>query len=136
MCRFDLQHTEQKKRSWVRDWIRRRNNLGASATLMKELSMEDPKSYHNIMRLSILKFDELLELVTPFIKKEDTKLRQAISCRTKLEITLRYIATGDTLKSVQYLFRVPHNTISKFLPGVLEAIYQVLQPFVQVSVFS
>lgn len=78
------------------------------------------------------KFQELLELVEPLIKKEDNRLRQAISCKTKLEITLRYLATGDSLRSLELLFRVPHNSISVFLPSVLAAIFEVLQPFIQV----
>lgn len=123
----------KKKRKWVREWIGRRGTFGASATLMKELATEDPRSYCNIMRLTVAKFNELLDLVTPLIKKSDTFMREAIPCRTKLEITLRYIASGDSLKSLQYLFRIPHNTISKFLPVVLRAIYQVLETFMKLS---
>lgn len=125
----------KKKRSWVREWIKRRDRLGASGTLIRELAVEDPKSYYNIMRMSVKKFDELLTLVTPLIQKQDTKMRVAITCRTKLEITLRYLATGDSLKSLQYLFRVPHNTISTFLPEVLKAIYEVMEQFIQVCVW-
>jgi hypothetical protein len=40
----------RKKRKWVLDWIRRRDRLGASAHLMRELAEEDPKGYRNIMR--------------------------------------------------------------------------------------
>lgn len=122
----------KRKRQWVREWIRRRDRLGASATLLKELASEDPQSYYNIMRLTVPKFEELLKMVSPLIKKEDTRWREAISCRTKLEIALRYMASGDSLKSLQYLFRVPYNTISVLLPEVLSAICEVLQPFMKV----
>lgn len=123
----------KKRRWWVRSWILRRNDLGASARLFKELELEDPSSYANILRMSVPKFKELLELVTPLIQKKDTKFRQAIPSKTKLEITLRYLATGDSYKSLAYLFRVPHNSISVFVPEVLSSIYEVLQQFIKVQ---
>ncbi|KAJ8928711.1 hypothetical protein NQ314_018721 [Rhamnusium bicolor] len=76
--------------------------------------------------------DELLSIVGPKIQKQSTWFRQPISARTKLEITLRYLASGDSLTSLQYLYRVPKNTISIFLPKVLTAIYDVLQSFIMV----
>lgn len=39
-----------KKRVWVRDWMRRRSNLGASERLLTEISTEDFNSYRNFMR--------------------------------------------------------------------------------------
>jgi len=38
----DVQNT--RKRKWVRDWIRKREQFGASALLLKELSEEDHSS--------------------------------------------------------------------------------------------
>lgn len=125
---------KKKKRSiWIRKWIGRREDLGVSSRLLRELCVEDPHEYFKFMIMLELKFEELLELVTPIIRKSNTIMRQAISCKTKLEITLRYLATGDSLKSLQYLFRVPINTISKMLPEVLIAIYDVLQKYIKVS---
>lgn len=123
----------RKKRKWVREWIGRREKLGASTTLLRELVAEDPNAYRNILRLTQVKFDELLEMITPEIRKQDTVMRSAIPCRTKLEIALRYMGSGDSLMSLEYLFRVPHNTISTFLPSVLKAIYNALTPFIKVS---
>ena len=42
----------------------------------------------------------------------------------RLAITLRYLATRDSYKSLQYSFRVAHNTISKVVPETCEAIAQ------------
>jgi len=54
-------------------------------------------------------FDALLQMIDGLIRKQDTKMRMAIPTVTKLEITLRvrYIATEDSFKSLEYLFRVP-----------------------------
>ena len=40
----------------------------------------------------------------------------------KLAITLRFLATGESYKSLMYSFRVANNTICNFLPKVCEAI--------------
>lgn len=123
----------KKRRWWSRPWIMRREKFGASARLLQELQEEDPETYRNVLRMSAPKFQELLELVEPLIKKQNTKLREALPCKMKLEITLRYLATGDSFRSLALLFRVPHNSISVFLPTVLAAIFEVLQPFIKVS---
>ncbi|KAK4884851.1 hypothetical protein RN001_001122 [Aquatica leii] len=61
-------------------------------------------------------------------------MKQALPAKVKLEITLRYLATGDSLASLQYLFRVPKCTISHFLPVVLNAIYMALKKSEWVSI--
>ncbi|XP_068082892.1 uncharacterized protein [Anabrus simplex] len=131
LCLEMLRHRKER-RWWSRPWIQRREELGASSRLFQELKEEDPETYRNVLRMSPSKFQELLELVEPLIKKQDTKMREAIPCKIKLEITLRYLATGDSFRSLALLFRVSHNSISVFLPEVLAAIFEVLQPFMKV----
>lgn len=120
------------KRIWIRDWIARREKYGASSTLIKELKEEDTAAYRNLLRMDVDQFDSLLQMVYELIKKEDTQMRMAIPPKTKLEVTLRYLAIGDSFKSLEYLFRVPECTISLFIPEVLTAIVQVLEPFIKV----
>ena len=43
----------------------------------------------------------------------------------KLQLILLYLASRDSITSLQYAFRIPKNTIYTFLPGVLFAIYEV-----------
>jgi hypothetical protein len=99
---------------------------------MKDLASGDSDSYKNHLRMSVEKFEDLLVMIGPKIQKESIWFREAISARMKLEIALRYLARGDTLLSLQYLYRVPNNTISCFLPEVLLAIYKALQSFIKV----
>ncbi|XP_057654748.1 putative nuclease HARBI1 [Diorhabda carinulata] len=77
-------------------------------------------------------FNELLSKVRPKIIKQDTNMREAISVKLKLQITLRYLATGDSYSSLAYLHRDPKNTISNFMKNVLEEIYSALQEFIKV----
>lgn len=48
---------------------------------------------------------------------DTTTIRKAISADTKFKITLRYLATDDSFKSLEYFFRDPKSTISLFLPA-------------------
>ena len=84
------------------------------------------------MRMSIAKFEELLQMVGPEIQKRETVFRTPIPARTKLELTLRYLASGDSITSLQYALRIPKNTIYTFLPEVHSAIYEVLRPYMKV----
>jgi hypothetical protein len=80
---------------WVKEWLLKRNDLGAYETLLSELREEDQGSFLNFFRLSPGMFEWLLDQVQPYIQKQDTNYRQAISPGMRLAITLRYLATGE-----------------------------------------
>lgn len=132
LLRQELIKRKKKKRCWVKKWITRRNDLGASNTLCLELQLEDEKTFKNMFRVTKTQFIYLLQKIGPSIQKSDTNMRQAIAARTKLEITLKYLATGDSFQTLSELFRVPRCTISYFLVEVLQAIYTALEDFIKV----
>lgn len=66
--------------------------------------------------------------MAPLITKKVTNFRDPISASERLTVTLRYLATGESFRSLQYVFRIPHNTISGIIPEVCDALYKVLQP--------
>lgn len=94
--------------------------------LLPKFRKEEPMLYHNVVRMSAEPFDLILRLVTPHIEKQNTMMRPSISAADRLALTLRYLATGESFRSLQYLFRIPQPTISSIIPEVLEAIYNVL----------
>nr|XP_022910412.1 uncharacterized protein LOC111421479 [Onthophagus taurus] len=123
-----MQKTKRRKgRVWVKPWIGRRPTLGASAKLLPELAAEDSASYKNHLRMTKQNFDILLDCVTQRIIKMNTHMRDALTPQLKLEVTLRYLATGDSFASLQYLYRVPKCTISNFISEVCQAIYDALK---------
>ena len=65
----------RRKRLLVRDWIGRRNRLGASALLLKELAAE---VYRMCLRMTPHQFNILLGTVATKIQKQDTHIRDAI----------------------------------------------------------
>nr|CAH7714623.1 unnamed protein product [Callosobruchus chinensis]CAH7726808.1 unnamed protein product [Callosobruchus chinensis] len=83
--------------------------------------------FENFLRMKTVDFNYLLEKVSFRIRKKDTSMRRAITPKEQLIITLRYLATGDSYRSLMYLFRVPANTISLIIPEVCQAIYDVLK---------
>jgi hypothetical protein len=116
-------------------WIARRESLGASNCLFRELSSEDPQKYRKHMRMSVEKFDELLRLVESYISKTDTVMKTAIPARLKLEVTLRFLASGDSFSSLALLFRIPPRTISRFLPETLLSVINALDSFVLLNYY-
>jgi len=110
------------RRWWVRPWIGRRQDLGAYDRLLLELQNEDVASFTNFLRMSPEVFEEILNTIRHRIETQDTMWRKAIPAGMKLAVTLRYMASGDSYKSLAYTFRVPQNTMSLFIPQVTEAI--------------
>ena len=106
-----------KRKVWVKPWIKERKVKGAYNALVCELSLTDREDYRRFMRMNPETFHELLEKVRPFIEKKTTTIRKSISAEEKLAFTLRYLATGENFKSLSFLFRI-HDTISNFVPIV------------------
>lgn len=72
-------------------------------------------------------FDFILERVRPFIEKADTRLRKAISAAERLTVTLRYLATGDSMHSLSFLFKISVPAISMIIHQGCDAIYKTLK---------
>ncbi|XP_046975176.1 uncharacterized protein LOC124541366 [Vanessa cardui] len=54
--------------------------------------------------------------------RRNTPLREAVSFQDRLAVTLRYLATGDSFTSLQYLFRISKQAISSIIPEVCQAL--------------
>lgn len=124
-----------KRSVWVEDWLEQRKINGCFWKLIEEFRSK-PKLFRNFFRMSVEDFDFLLSLVSPYITKQDTVMREAIPPGERLAVTLRFLASGDSFKSLSYLFRIPQCTITKIVPEVLDAIYAVLEyDYLKVSYF-
>ena len=76
--------------------------------LLQELRVNEPEDFRNFLRMDAPSFDELLGLVEPLIKKEDTVMRPSISPSERLSITLRYLASGNSF----WRLEIPDSKIS------------------------
>ena len=88
------QQKKRKRRWWVRPWLARRNAMGAYNNLMREISLEDPQQFRIFLRMTTDSLEEILRLVGPLISKKDATMREAISAKERLAVTLRFLATG------------------------------------------
>ena len=114
-----------RKRFWVKPWLLRRPIIGQYEHLLQELNREDVRSFKNFLRIPPELFHEMVERVGPLIQKNDTFWRKALDPGLRLAITLRYLATGDSYKTLQYGFRVAVNTICNIIPDTCRAIIEV-----------
>ena len=115
----------QRRRVWIRPWVRRREEFGIYDQLLVELRREDTASFVNFLRMPPGMFDELLERVGPRIYKQRTAYRAPLEPRWKLALTLRHLASGSQSVDMQYAWRVPQNTICLAVKEVCQAIVEV-----------
>ncbi|XP_065367638.1 uncharacterized protein LOC135960308 [Calliphora vicina] len=114
---MDISDEEFKKerRVWVIPSLAKRNPHSLEAHLLED------------NMINIDDFEKILGLVHLKIKKQDTVMRCAISPRVRLSVTLRYLATGDSLRSLECVSKISRKTISHFLPEVLNALIESLE---------
>ena len=120
---------KQKRKFWIRPIFtpERRFLQSASNNLIPEmLNSNDTNKYCNFMRLTPILFERLLEIISPRIEKQYV-VREPISPQTRLELTLQYLASGDSMASISYLFRIGNYTVSKIICETCECIWDVLK---------
>ncbi|KMQ86222.1 nuclease harbi1 [Lasius niger] len=125
------ENTMKEKRE-IRFWVRpiftpkRRFLQGASDNLIPEILDSNDSKYCNFLRLTPVLFEKLLEIVGPKIEKQYA-VREPIASRTRLELTLRYLASGDSMASVSYGFRVGKNIVSTIISETCQCIWNELK---------
>uniref|UniRef100_A0A8C4WX70 DDE Tnp4 domain-containing protein n=1 Tax=Eptatretus burgeri TaxID=7764 RepID=A0A8C4WX70_EPTBU len=117
----------RKKRLWVKCWGERRPAEGAINNLLGQASADGELCYADFQRIHPTLFDELVERVGPRIARTNTTFRCAISTAERVAITLRFLTTGETYRSLSYQFRVGETTIGKIVPETCQAIYDLLR---------
>ena len=112
----------RQREFWVKPWISRRPQLGDYENLMAELERESRGDFVAYLRMEPAMFHELVQRLTPRLTKKNTKWRRALEPGLKVAVTLRFLATGNSYHSLAFSFRVAHNTISRFVHEVCQAI--------------
>ncbi|CAL8311043.1 unnamed protein product [Gadus morhua 'NCC'] len=72
-------------------------------------------------------------MVAPSIIRQDTHMRQAISPEERLSICLRYLATGDSFRSIAFAFRMGASTVAGIVHQVLQTSVKSIQVVVRVK---
>ncbi|KAJ8937945.1 hypothetical protein NQ318_013201, partial [Aromia moschata] len=118
----------RKRRIWVKNSLQLRPVVGIEEKLLTQLLTEHGDGFKNFLRMDHSRFLMLHNMIEHYIKKQDTQMRGCINSRLQLATTLRFLATGDSYKSLKYLTRISASTISIFVPKVCKALYVELQP--------
>lgn len=87
--RRQRRNRRKQRRYWVRPIIRKRINQGDRHHLISEMRLVDQEAHFQYCRMSVAKFDNLLQRVQPLIEKKLTNFRHPISARDRLYLTLR-----------------------------------------------
>lgn len=109
---------------WVKRWVSRRKDTEPLMSLFRELTVEDPKDLRSFIRMDYDTFLQLVRRVGPRIVKQRTNWREPISVTERLLLTLTYLTEGGIYRTKKFLRRTPHNTMSKIIKEVCEAIYE------------
>lgn len=119
---------EIKRKYWVHPIFAQemREKYGASNTLIKELHFHNDETFINYFRMNLETYETLLNIVGPYIRKQKY-IRDPIPPNSRLQICLRYLATGDSMKSLCYTFRIGFSTMSRIVFETCEAIWTALR---------
>lgn len=112
---------------WVSSFLSAKNSQ-----LLTELKAGDTRLFENFSRMSPFDFEYLLNKIEVNVSRKDTTFRDSIPAATRLAITLRFLATGDSYASLMYLFRVSRSSISRIVPEVCGAIVEALKEYIKV----
>lgn len=114
----------RRRRYWIRPWIARRPQFGDFENLMAELERESQGDFVAYLRMEPAMFHELVQRLTPRLTKQDSNWRKSLNPGLKIAVTLRYLATGNSYRSLAFAFRVAHNTVSIIIREVCGAIVE------------
>jgi hypothetical protein len=62
--------------------------------LIRELQLEDAQQFRNFTRLSAVEVESPVNMLGSVMYKQDTAMRNAISVKERMIVTLRFLATG------------------------------------------
>jgi len=114
------------KRGQTREWIKRRKERGM-LKVVEELRVEDIAAYKEMLHMNCETFAEILTTIGPEIATHQVVGgHRVISPAAGLIFTLRFLATGETFRSLHFQFRMGKSTISYIVREVCQAIYLVL----------
>ena len=73
--RIRRRRIQSRRAIWCRQWVARRLIYGQYEQLLQELNREDPNSYKNFLRMDADLLGEIVDRISPRIKKQDTNYR-------------------------------------------------------------
>ncbi|KAK2567184.1 Protein ANTAGONIST OF LIKE HETEROCHROMATIN PROTEIN 1 [Acropora cervicornis] len=119
---------DRVKQGKTREWLKERAENGVFQTVIK-LSLQDTPAFKEIMRMNPGQFKEILNATEPDICKQSTKMGGELIVPVKRRaLRLRFLATGESFRSLHFQFRISRPAISYTVTEVCQAIPKKLGP--------
>ena len=99
---------------------------GAYDNIVLDIFLHDEEGFRHFIRMNYEQFIDVTEMIAPIVSKTDTVMRKAICPKQRLAWTLRFLATGESFRSLEYQFRVSRKFVSYIIDEVCKAIVTVL----------
>jgi hypothetical protein len=94
------------RRFWIKHLYQTKNQDGGGRLLQTLLMDESTGNFKNFLRMSSEDFEILINWIGPKIQKMNTQFGESVHVKERLTVTLRFLATGDSYTSLQYLFKI------------------------------
>lgn len=104
-------------------------SIHSQASTLDEMKVDQTDQFTKYLRFTPSQFDKLLHLVGPCITHLNF-IRESINPSTRLAITLRFLATGESQRSLALNYRLEDSTVHNILTETLPSIYEKLKPMV------
>ena len=114
----------KKKRGKTRKWIKRREEKGYFCNIVKELRTEDLSGYREMMRMNYNQFLTILRVLEPHISKKQVIGGHKTIAAERLTLTIRFLASGETFRSLCFQFRMGRATISSIVREVCQVVFK------------
>ncbi|XP_012522028.1 protein ALP1-like [Monomorium pharaonis] len=114
----------KKKKYWVAPIFKNRSRHSSFFASTPKLILEDIQ-FHNF-RMTATQLEELLGIVGSKLQKQDVSITPA----ERLALTLRYLASGDSMTSMSYQYLVEVPTVSNIIHDTCAALWDCLNPIV------
>ncbi|KAB0803165.1 hypothetical protein PPYR_00135 [Photinus pyralis] len=123
---------KRKRKMWVHPINMKRSTLGEFHHLFQDLQRDEIK-FFQYFRMSAPKFAECVNLLESQLTLENTTFRKAISKEERLAVTLRFLATGDTFRTIAFSYRLGETTVRNIVHTTCDAIWKIMGPLVMPS---
>lgn len=122
---------KKPKKTWVKQWLKNREK-NTHINLLNELRL-DPSDFKSYLRMDHKTYNDLLNMITPYIQKKDTQMRKSISPHERLAATLRFLATGMNYEELKFVTAISPQRLGVIIPETCLAILKILRDYLKVS---
>ncbi|CAH1986896.1 unnamed protein product [Acanthoscelides obtectus] len=113
-----------RRKLWCHPYIER--NINCRFFMAANQLAETDVKFVQCYRMSKASYLELVKLLSPFLSKMNTNMRECVSAEERILITLRYLATGCTFVSLSLYFARRETTVGIIVKETTKIIWDVL----------